>query len=300
MVDLDSLLTRTSRTFALAIPTLPTPPRREVSVAYLLFRIADTFEDAVNWPRADRLRALAAFAELLRSPNGDLAKELATAWVVARPCEQEGYLTLLRETPAMLRELAAFTPRRREIIIRHTLRTIAGMASFVSGAREDGSLALDSEADLRRYCYVVAGIVGELLTELFLDTNPDLEAVAPALHANAVAFGEGLQLVNILKDSEVDASEGRSFIPEGVGRRRAMALARQGLAQAAAYVEALETGLAPRGIVAFTALPVLLARATLDEVEKRGAGAKASRSVVAKLVAQMNSALDRGAPSLVE
>ncbi|HZD06425.1 MAG TPA: squalene/phytoene synthase family protein, partial [Longimicrobiales bacterium] len=45
MADLGRLLDRTSRTFALNIPLLPQPTRREVTVAYLLFRIADTFED---------------------------------------------------------------------------------------------------------------------------------------------------------------------------------------------------------------------------------------------------------------
>jgi phytoene/squalene synthetase len=33
--------------FALAIPLLPEPTRNRVGIAYLLFRIADTFEDAV-------------------------------------------------------------------------------------------------------------------------------------------------------------------------------------------------------------------------------------------------------------
>src|SRR5580700_1817276 len=66
MPDIDRLLLRTSRTFALAIPQLPDPLRREVGVAYLLFRVADTFEDATRWPRADRLAALADFERLLR------------------------------------------------------------------------------------------------------------------------------------------------------------------------------------------------------------------------------------------
>jgi farnesyl-diphosphate farnesyltransferase len=43
---LHDLLTKTSRTFALSIPELPEPTMREVTIAYLLFRIADTFEDA--------------------------------------------------------------------------------------------------------------------------------------------------------------------------------------------------------------------------------------------------------------
>ncbi|MBK7863440.1 MAG: squalene/phytoene synthase family protein, partial [Archangiaceae bacterium] len=62
-MDLDDLLVKTSRTFALAIPMLPEPTRREVSVAYLLFRIADTFEDATTWPRAERIAALGDFSD---------------------------------------------------------------------------------------------------------------------------------------------------------------------------------------------------------------------------------------------
>ena len=61
MADLDDLLEKTSRTFALSIPVLPEPTRREVMIAYLLFRIADTFEDAAHWPPEERIAALADF-----------------------------------------------------------------------------------------------------------------------------------------------------------------------------------------------------------------------------------------------
>ena len=61
---LQDLLVKTSRTFALAIPLLPEPTRREVTVAYLLFRIADTFEDAsVEWDKPAQKRALFEFGE---------------------------------------------------------------------------------------------------------------------------------------------------------------------------------------------------------------------------------------------
>ena len=43
---MDHLLEKTSRTFALTVPLLPEPTRCEVTVAYLLFRVADTLEDA--------------------------------------------------------------------------------------------------------------------------------------------------------------------------------------------------------------------------------------------------------------
>ena len=58
MTDVDDLLRKTSRTFALAIPMLPSPPREEVGVAYLLFRIIDTFEDGALWPPARRIETM--------------------------------------------------------------------------------------------------------------------------------------------------------------------------------------------------------------------------------------------------
>src|SRR5260221_5486408 len=90
MADLDDLLEKTSRTFALSIPLLPEPTRREVSVAYLLFRIADTFEDATHWPRERRLAALNDFAALLAHPGPERAAALASAWVQTGPASHAG------------------------------------------------------------------------------------------------------------------------------------------------------------------------------------------------------------------
>jgi farnesyl-diphosphate farnesyltransferase len=298
MPDIDRLLQRTSRTFALAIPELPEPLRREVGVAYLLFRVADTFEDATHWPRADRLSALAAFDHLLQEPSRDEAARLAAAWVAARPCDHEGYLELLGALPGVLAELDGFKPTRRAAIVRHTLRTSEGMAGFVAAGTEDGSLRLAALGDLQHYCYIVAGIVGELLTELFLDFTPSIERARPALTRDAARFGEGLQLVNILKDADSDARHGRVYLPPGLDRSRILALARADLEVAARYVLTLQAAGAPRGVVGFTALPVLLARATLDCVERFGAGTSISRADVAALCGRLQSDLDAGAPAL--
>jgi farnesyl-diphosphate farnesyltransferase len=298
MADVDRLLLRTSRTFALAIPELPEPLRREVGVAYLLFRIADTFEDATRWPRADRLAALAAFDDLLRAPSIAEATRLASAWVAARPCDHDGYLELLEAVPGVVGELLAITPVRRAAIVRHTRCTSEGMASFVSASTEDGSLRLAALPDLRHYCYIVAGIVGELLTELFLDFAPVLEASRDVLVARSIAFGEGLQLVNILKDADSDARHGRVYLPPALSRSEILAIARADLDASTEYVHALQSGGAPRGLVGFTALPVLLARATLDLIEREGSGHSIGRAEVGALVAKLQHALDEGNPAL--
>ena len=298
MADLDRLLEKSSRTFALSIPLLPEPTRREVSVAYLLFRIADTFEDATRWTPARRVEALRSFSELLRRPSGASAEAAARRWVEDRPCEQEGYLELLAQTPGVIADFLSLSPPAIETVRDHVLASAEGMARFVARMTPSGELRLDDLADLRAYCYVVAGIVGEMLTELFLLGRPGLLPAAEFLGRRAALFGEGLQLVNILKDAGSDRTEGRSYVPDGVARAEVFAVARADLAEASAYVLALQQAAAPKGIVGFTALPVELAWATLDRVERHGAGSKVPRTQVFRIVNRLRRDLDRNRPAV--
>src|SRR5262249_50075119 len=98
-LDLDRLLEGSSRTFALSIPLLPEPTRRQVGIAYLLFRIADTFEDAAVWPAERRIAALAEFRALLDSPERGTAEAAVRRWMDGPPTAHAGYRTLLAETP---------------------------------------------------------------------------------------------------------------------------------------------------------------------------------------------------------
>ena len=79
MKDLRTLLQKTSRTFALSIPVLPEPTNHEVMIAYLLFRIADTFEDAAHWQPEKRIEALHGFAGLLSAYSRPEAERLSAA-----------------------------------------------------------------------------------------------------------------------------------------------------------------------------------------------------------------------------
>ncbi|MFY9823685.1 MAG: squalene/phytoene synthase family protein [Thermoanaerobaculia bacterium] len=296
--DLEQLLIASSRTFALAIPLLPEPTRREVTISYLLFRIADTFEDASSWPRSLRIAALERFIRLLESPDREEVEAVAGEWAEEVPVDQPGYRELLVEVPFVFDSFLALAPQATTLIREHTVRTAHGMAGFVARTGDDGELRLRDVADLQAYCYTVAGIVGELLTELFILGRPEVAAVAPALRERARAFGEGLQLVNILKDSATDATEGRRYLPQGVDRDAVLDLARRDLQQAAEYVLTLQTAGAERGLVAFNALPVRLAHATLLRVEQAGPGSKISRSQVYAIVQSLNRALDQGEPAV--
>ena len=290
---LDELLTRSSRTFALTIPFLPEPTRLEVTLAYLLFRVADTLEDATRWTPKRRHAELQAYAALLESPSAECAAALAAAWRADPPLQEAGYLELLAELPLVMQVAQALAPGSWAIIARHSVRTTRGMATFV--AREaEGPVRLRDLADLRAYCYTVAGIVGEMLTELFLLGRQQLSVVAGELRADAPAFGEGLQLVNILKDADADAREGRRFLPLGTDRAGIFKLAFEGLDAASRYCARLEAAGVERGLLASTALPIVLARATLQRVQRLGPGAKLGRAQVATLVARLQGAIALG------
>lgn len=295
MATLEGLLEKTSRTFALSIPVLPEPTRREVMVAYLLFRIADTFEDAYHWPPEARIAALREFEGLLSASRPEEAARVSKAWSAAGPAEHEGYRELIDEVPFVLEGFFSLSGEAIEPIRAHVLRSSDGMGAFVSRTL-GGTLRLESLEELRRYCYFVAGIVGEMLTELFLLGRPWLVPAAGALRERAATFGEALQLVNILKDAADDAKEGRRYLPPSVPGRDVFALARRDLAVAEEYIRLLQAAGAPRGIVEFCALPVALAKATLAKVEAKGPGAKVSRPEVARIAHRVRRALDAGAP----
>ncbi|MDX1997091.1 MAG: squalene/phytoene synthase family protein [Thermoanaerobaculia bacterium] len=298
MADLNRLLESTSRTFALSIPALDEPLRTEVTVAYLLFRIADTFEDAADWPQARRVEALAEFAAWVRDvAAGQAPNEVprGASWNQGvAPSEHRGYRELVAATADVLQAFHDLTPAARAAIGHHTMRTAQGMAEFVTRADDEGRLVLGDLADLQAYCYVVAGIVGELLTELFLLAHPGLEPRRAELLARAATFGEALQLVNILKDAASDAREGRTFLPASAPRAEVFALARRDLDSARRYVLDLQQGGAPTGLLTFTALPVAFAEATLARVERDGAGAKITRTEVATIALALAERLAAG------
>jgi len=291
---LDDLLLKTSRTFALSIPRLPDPLRREVTVAYLLFRIADTLEDATDWATSRKLEELERMARLLSDPDPAESRRLASAWTAEPPLDHEGCHELLRDSGLVVEAMTALGDAASACVRDHTLRTIECMAGFVRRSDKKRLLQLATLKDLQSYCYAVAGIVGEMLTELFLLECRELQPVSASLRGSAVQFGEALQLVNILKDSAADATEGRRYLPPGVALKQIFALARKDLEGARGYIDTLQQAGAPRGLVEFTALPVLLARATLDRVEERGPGAKLTRDEVKRMNERLATALDRG------
>jgi farnesyl-diphosphate farnesyltransferase len=74
--------------------------------------------------------------------------------------------------------------------------------------------ALETRADLERYTYTNAGCVGEFWTDMIVAHRPRCASWdAPAMRACGARFGQGLQLVNVLRDLPRDLRIGRCYLP---------------------------------------------------------------------------------------
>lgn len=256
-------------TWASAIGLLPAPLRDEVTLAYLLLRIADTLEDEGQRPPQERREALLAFRDVLAHSRLELARKLSVGWAAAF-FTTDAERALLLETGDILKAVETLPSDIREQIQRHVARTAHGMARALRATDANGRLSFAWPEELIDYCYAVAGVVGELFTELFLLEQPRLRSVEEALRARAMRFGEGIQLVNILRDSDEDARNGRCYLPPGTSWRKWAARARWGLQGATEYTLLLKEAGADPGVVAFTSRPMRLAFSLLEQMDREG------------------------------
>ncbi|MFW2405625.1 MAG: phytoene/squalene synthase family protein [Gammaproteobacteria bacterium] len=213
--DLDiqaRILPDVSRTFALTIPQLPDALEVVVANAYLLCRIVDTIEDDPDLNASTKAAYLAEFLAVLEgeADAADFATRLAERLSDGtKPGERD----LIENTPAVVRITAAFSPTQRQALNRCVEKMAMGMAEFQRNKTLDG---LPTLLDLDRYCYFVAGIVGEMLTDLFCEYCPELEPKRDEMMALAVCFGQGLQMTNILKDIWEDRESNTCWLPRSV------------------------------------------------------------------------------------
>jgi farnesyl-diphosphate farnesyltransferase len=208
------LLEGVSRTFALTIPELPGDLRNVVTNAYLLCRIIDTIEDEPALTAVEKRRFCTEFAHVVagKLPAAAFASALEPRLSsTTPPAEQE----LIREIPCVIATTHSFNPPQQEAL-GECVRVMAdGMAAFQEAVTSSG---LASLAELDRYCYYVAGIVGEMLTRLFCNYSHQIDSQRDRLMRLAVSFGQGLQMTNILKDIWEDRRRGACWLPQDIFR----------------------------------------------------------------------------------
>src|SRR5262245_22856668 len=91
-VVLQHILKNVSRSFYLSLRVLPSSVRKQVSLAYLFCRVADTIADTSIFPRCQRLQILRVFRKqfLLDTPSCDDFKQLQAA-LLPQEAQQEAY-----------------------------------------------------------------------------------------------------------------------------------------------------------------------------------------------------------------
>ncbi|MDR5899400.1 phytoene/squalene synthase family protein [Halomonas vilamensis] len=213
------LLPGVSRTFALTIPQLPVALRPAITNAYLLCRIADTVEDSTAMAPDDKdahyRRLLAGLDD--ESAARKFSEALLGTGLIQDPLERE----LINQTPGVLRAFGEL-PAEQQAALRDCVTTMChGMADF---ERLKNPYGLKDSGYLRDYCYVVAGCVGEMLTRLFADIHPRIHDQREELRHLSLAFGQGLQMTNILKDVWDDRQRGICWLPRDVFAARGIDL----------------------------------------------------------------------------
>lgn len=198
-----------SRTFALTIPQLPADLRKVVTNAYLLCRIADTLEDEPALSAVQKTLLQKRFLAVLRGEEKAqrFARQVTPLLSQATsPDERE----LLANTPLVVRCTHSLAAPQQQALVKCVSIMCLGMGHYQDNASLEG-LADLGEVD--RYCYYVAGVVGEMLTELFCQHSGDMHEQRAEMLALAPSFGQGLQLTNILKDLWEDRQRGVCWLP---------------------------------------------------------------------------------------
>ncbi|HEY9600486.1 MAG TPA: phytoene/squalene synthase family protein [Allocoleopsis sp.] len=266
--DALEILQRTSRTFYIPISCLPSELQAAVASAYLCMRAIDEIEDHPDLHRSIKVKLLQTISFCLQAQRADanVLDELSVSL--------DRQSLSLAEVTIRIGEWAKLAPEAIAPRICDATAAMADrMANWVSCNWE-----VNTEVDLDRYTFGVAGAVGLLLSDLWAwydgtQTN----------RAHAVGFGRGLQAVNILRNRNDDLVRGVNFFPVGWNTETMQRYARRNLVLADTYTQSLPKGPA----LVFCQIPLALAHATLDILAE--GKEKLSRSDVVAVIEEVTS-----------
>ena len=276
-----SILESVSRTFALTIPLLPPNLEKVVGNTYLLCRIVDTIEDASGIDATTKQDLSASFVKtVLGSQNPKDFTEQCKIALAGHSNRDEK--ELIQNIPRVLRVLESCDGEQRQAVARCIQIMSDGMSYFHTRQNSDG---LENLTEFEKYCYVVAGVVGEMLTAVFSLHSPAFAKNISQKEHLAVSFGQALQMTNILKDSPEDRERGVSWKPIGVSDTDLLVIAHQKLEDALRYIHCIpktELGIRQFCFLAFGLAVLTLKKIALRHHGHRSCEAKLTRSQVSR------------------
>jgi farnesyl-diphosphate farnesyltransferase len=257
------VLKATSRTFYIPISHLAKGVQEAVASAYLCMRAIDEIEDHPELQSTTKSDLLLSVSQILqRKPFNE--NELIELF---QPYESH----LPKVTLQLGNWIKVCPPTILESVLESVATMAKGMAEWV---QKDWKI--HNEEDLDEYTYYVAGLVGVMLNDIWKwydQTEADKDL--------AIAFGRGLQAVNILRNYKEDNTRGVSFFPEGWELEDMFSYAQKNLNLADLYIKEIKT----TNILIFCKIPLALAQGTLDALVK--GKEKMSRVDVLKVVSRI-------------
>ena len=211
-----NLLRQVSRSFDLSIRLLPPALQAPVAIGYLLARATDTVADTTALPLAERQDLLTLMSQAIDAHQACTTRtaelsRLTQAFAAQQTDPHER--ALMQALPQCLPLLNTLT-KADQTSVRQVLRHIThgqqlDMTRFGSGLQ-----ALQTEAELAHYTWLVAGCVGEFWTELCGRHMPGYSLLPQAeMMRIGREYGMGLQRLNILRDAGADLAAGRCYWP---------------------------------------------------------------------------------------
>ncbi|HEV2806532.1 MAG TPA: phytoene/squalene synthase family protein [Chthoniobacterales bacterium] len=208
------LLRSVSRSFFLSLRFLPKPLRDPLSLAYLLARATDTIADTPEPPVSLRAEALHNLAAAIQgTAPAENAAQLRESFAPLQ--SEDGERKLIEQLPGLLEWLDDLAPIDRadvrDVLVKINRGQLLDLERF--GAAGE-IVAPGDAAQLDEYTYLVAGCVGEFWTRLcFRHVNNFSDQPETKMAELGVRYGQGLQLINILRDAGNDLRNGRCYFP---------------------------------------------------------------------------------------
>ncbi len=284
------ILRSVSRSFFLSLRPLPRRLREPISLAYLLARATDTVADTAEIPVATRRESLAGLNAAIE--DGGAREALVRLKETFAPRQRnDAERTLIEALPVCLEWLDSLGGADRAEVRAVMAKIVRGQTLDLERFGGAGEVhALQTAGELDDYTYLVAGCVGEFWTRICARHLPGFSRIHEAeMLRLGVHYGQGLQLINILRDLGDDLRAGRCYLPAdelaavgGAPDRLADApsvlnfwrqKAESGMAAGLEYAIAIRN----RRVRIATALPALIGIRTLALLRDAGAESIAQR-----------------------
>ena len=197
-------LDKTSRSFSAVIQELHPELLLPICLFYLVLRGLDTVEDDTSIPAKTKEPVLRGFKDILEQDG----------WTYDGNRPEEKDRDLLLNFNYVVEEFKKIKPEYRVIIKDITDKMGNGMADYCLNA-EFNEVGVDTIKAYDLYCHYVAGLVGEGLTRLFVESKFGNAALLDQPHLSE-SMGLFLQKTNIIRDVKEDTDDRRKFWPKEI------------------------------------------------------------------------------------